>query len=66
MESSCGSNSKEESGSTGWFDQRETIDEELPLTFSNTLWLEIFQEKPRRFGRCADDSINIQILVACL
>ncbi|GMY08020.1 phospholipase SGR2-like [Fagus crenata] len=34
---SSGGNSKEESGSTGWSDQREAVDEELPLTFSNTV-----------------------------
>ena len=41
---SSGGNSKEESGSTGWSDQRETVDEELLLTFSDTVWLENFQE----------------------
>uniref|UniRef100_A0A2N9H1D4 Reverse transcriptase domain-containing protein n=1 Tax=Fagus sylvatica TaxID=28930 RepID=A0A2N9H1D4_FAGSY len=41
---SGGGNSKEESGSTGWSDQRETVDGELPLIFSDTVMVRKSQE----------------------
>ena len=46
-----GGNSKEEIGSIGcWSDQGETVDEELPLTFSDMVVVRFFfQEKPTRF-----------------
>ena len=45
---SCKGNSKEESGSTGCFDQRETVDEELPLTFSYMVMVRIFSKKAKK------------------
>ena len=48
---SCGGNSKEESGSTGWFDQRETVDEELPLTFSDIVMVRNFSKKAKKIWK---------------
>ncbi|KAM4075704.1 hypothetical protein ACJW30_12G007500 [Castanea mollissima] len=48
---SSGGNSKEESGSTGWSDQRETVDEELPLTFSDTVMVRNFSRKAKKIWR---------------
>ncbi|KAK2658501.1 hypothetical protein Ddye_005034 [Dipteronia dyeriana] len=48
---SSGSNSKSESGSgsTGWSDQRETADEELPLTFSDKNMVRNFSRSAKKF-----------------
>ncbi|KAI9200153.1 hypothetical protein LWI28_003443 [Acer negundo] len=48
---SSGSNSKSESGpgSTGWSDQRETADEELPLTFSDRNMVRNFSRRAKKF-----------------
>nr|XP_023882469.1 phospholipase SGR2 [Quercus suber]POF22783.1 phospholipase sgr2 [Quercus suber] len=48
---SSGGNSKEESGSTGWSDQRETVDEELPLTFSDTVMVRNFSRKAKKIWK---------------
>ncbi|KAL1324861.1 hypothetical protein AAHE18_13G120900 [Arachis hypogaea] len=40
--------SKYESGSTGWFDRRETVEEEVPLTFSDKVMVRNFSSKARR------------------
>ncbi|KAL4594274.1 hypothetical protein ACB092_12G009000 [Castanea dentata] len=48
---SSGGNSKEESSSTGWSDQRETVDEELPLTFSDTVMVRNFSRKAKKIWR---------------
>ncbi|KAL4594280.1 hypothetical protein ACB092_12G009400, partial [Castanea dentata] len=48
---SSGGNSKEESGSTGWSDQRETVDEELPLKFSDTVMVRNFSRKAKKIWR---------------
>jgi hypothetical protein len=50
-EESSGGNSKEESGSTGWSDQRETVDEELPLTFSDTVMVRNFSRKAKKIWK---------------
>ncbi|KDP45614.1 hypothetical protein JCGZ_17221 [Jatropha curcas] len=42
-------NSKVESSSTGWTDQRETKEEELPLTFSDRMMVKSFSRKAKRF-----------------
>ncbi|XP_035544760.1 phospholipase SGR2 isoform X1 [Juglans regia] len=47
-EESSATNSKEESGSTGWCDQRETVDEELPLTFSDNIMVKNFSRKAKK------------------
>ncbi|OMP07951.1 Shoot gravitropism [Corchorus olitorius] len=44
-----GDRSKDESVSTGWSDQRETTDEELPLTFSDRNMVRNFSRKARSF-----------------
>ena len=49
-ESSMG-NSKEESCSTGWSNQRETVDEELPLTFSGTVMVKKISRKAKKIWR---------------
>ncbi|MED6167907.1 hypothetical protein PIB30_007222 [Stylosanthes scabra] len=41
-------NSKNESGSTGWFDRRDTVEEEVPLTFSDKAMVRNFSSKARR------------------
>ncbi|KAL5776199.1 hypothetical protein ACOSP7_009125 [Xanthoceras sorbifolium] len=46
---SSGSNSKGESGSTGWSDQRDSADEELPLTFSDRNVVRNFSRKAKKF-----------------
>ncbi|KAK9995130.1 hypothetical protein SO802_024833, partial [Lithocarpus litseifolius] len=48
---SSGGNSKEESGSTVWSDQRETVDEELPLTFSDTIMVRNFSRKAKKIWK---------------
>ena len=50
-ESSCGGNSKEDGGSTGWSDQRETVDEELPLTFFDTVMVRNFSKKAKKIWK---------------
>lgn len=47
-EESSGTNSKDESGSTGWSDRRETVDEELPLTFSDDVVVRNFSRKAKK------------------
>ncbi|WCJ19112.1 Phospholipase SGR2 [Euphorbia peplus] len=42
-------NSKEEKISTGWFDQREIEEEELPLTFSDRMMVRNFSSKAKKF-----------------
>ncbi|KAJ9167294.1 hypothetical protein P3X46_021958 [Hevea brasiliensis] len=49
LELSSGHNSKDESSSTGWTDQRETKEEELPLTFSNRMMVKNFSRKAKKF-----------------
>ncbi|XWS21970.1 hypothetical protein CRYUN_Cryun30bG0103700 [Craigia yunnanensis] len=44
-----GGSSKHESVSTGWSDQRETKDEELPLTFSDRIMVRNFSRKAKKF-----------------
>ncbi|XP_024026506.1 phospholipase SGR2 isoform X3 [Morus notabilis] len=44
-----GSNSKDKSGSTGWSDQREAIEEELPLTFADRSMTRNFSSKAKKF-----------------
>ncbi|OMO89133.1 Shoot gravitropism [Corchorus capsularis] len=46
---SNGDRSKDESVSTGWSDQREITDEELPLTFSDRNMVRNFSRKARSF-----------------
>lgn len=46
---SSGHNSKGESGSTGWSDQREYGEEELPLTFSNKTVVRSFSRRAKKF-----------------
>ena len=50
-EKSAGGNSKEESGSICWLvvwsDQRETVYEELPLTFSDMVMVRNFSRKTK-------------------
>ena len=46
-----GGNSKEESGSTGWSNQRETVDEKLPLTFSDTVMVRKFSRKAKKIWK---------------
>ncbi|XP_022718415.1 phospholipase SGR2 isoform X4 [Durio zibethinus] len=48
VESNRGS-SKDESVSKGWSDQRETTDEELPLTFSDRIMVRNFSRKAKKF-----------------
>ena len=48
---SSGGNSKEESGSTGWSDQRETVDEELPSTFSDMAMVRNFSRKAMKIWK---------------
>uniref|UniRef100_A0A2P2MMR8 DDHD domain-containing protein n=1 Tax=Rhizophora mucronata TaxID=61149 RepID=A0A2P2MMR8_RHIMU len=48
-EESSQSNSGNVTGSGGWFDQRDTAEEELPLTFSNRMMVKNFSRKARRF-----------------
>jgi hypothetical protein len=54
-EESTGGNSKEESGSTCWSvvwsNQRETVDEELPLTFSDTVMVRNFLRKAKKIWK---------------
>ena len=55
-EKSAGGNSKEESGSIGWYvvvwsDQRETVDEELSLTFSDTAMVRKFSRKAKKIWK---------------
>ena len=54
-EESAGGNSKEESGSTCWSvvwsDQRETVDEELSLTFSDTAMVRKFSRKAKKIWK---------------
>ncbi|KAK8681498.1 hypothetical protein V6N13_053900 [Hibiscus sabdariffa] len=40
---------KGESASTGWSDEREAIDEELPLTFSDRIMVKNFSSKAKKF-----------------
>ncbi|XP_024954305.2 phospholipase SGR2 isoform X2 [Citrus sinensis] len=46
---SGGDNSKGESGSTGWSDQREYAEEELPLTFSDRAVVRSFSRRAKKF-----------------
>lgn len=46
---SGGDNSKGESGSTGWSDQREYAEEELPLTFSDRTVVRSFSRRAKKF-----------------
>ena len=46
---SSGHSQKDESSSTGWSDQRETKDEELPLTFSDRMVIRNFSRKAKKF-----------------
>ncbi|XVE60731.1 hypothetical protein DITRI_Ditri05aG0151200 [Diplodiscus trichospermus] len=46
---SNGGSSKNESVPTGWSDQRETTDEELPLTFSDRIMVRNFSRKAKKF-----------------
>ena len=48
---SSGGNSKEESGSTGWSDQRETVDEKLPLAFFDIVMVRNFSRKSKKIWR---------------
>ncbi|KAB1210959.1 Phospholipase SGR2 [Morella rubra] len=43
-----GGNLKEDSGSTRWSDQRETVNEELPLTFSDSSMVRNFSRKAKK------------------
>ncbi|XP_065870375.1 phospholipase SGR2-like isoform X2 [Euphorbia lathyris] len=42
-------NTKEENISTGWFDQREVEEEDLPLTFSDRMMVRNFSSKAKKF-----------------
>ena len=44
-----GGSLKDESVSTGWSDQREITDEELPLTFSDRIMVRNFSRKAKKF-----------------
>jgi hypothetical protein len=45
---SSGGTSKDEIGSTGWYDQSET-NEELPLTFSDRMMAKNFSKKANKY-----------------
>ncbi|XP_015578711.2 phospholipase SGR2 isoform X1 [Ricinus communis] len=49
LDESSGQNSKDESSTTGWSDQRETKEEELPLTFSDRMMIRNFSRKAKKF-----------------
>ncbi|KAF1873815.1 hypothetical protein Lal_00029521 [Lupinus albus] len=41
-------NSKNESASTGWYDQRDNVEEDLPLTFSDKVMVRNFSSKAKK------------------
>ncbi|KAJ9676197.1 hypothetical protein PVL29_024946 [Vitis rotundifolia] len=47
-EEANGGSSKNENGSTGWTDQREAADEELPLTFAERIVIRNFSRKAKK------------------
>ena len=47
-EEANGGSSKNENGSTGWTDQREAADEELPLTFAERVVIRNFSRKAKK------------------
>ena len=47
-EEANGGSSKNENGSTGWTDQREAADEELPLTFAERVVIKNFSRKAKK------------------
>lgn len=47
--SSSEGNSKSESASISWSDQRETAEAELPLTFSDRMMVRNFSRKAKKF-----------------
>ncbi|XP_034677192.1 phospholipase SGR2-like [Vitis riparia] len=47
-EEANGGSSKNENGSTGWTDQREAADEELPLTFAERVVVKNFSRKAKK------------------
>lgn len=49
LEGSGGDNAEDESSSTGWSDQREIKEEELPLTFSDRMVIRNFSRKAKKF-----------------
>ncbi len=50
-EESGGGNLKEESSSKGWSDQRETVDGELPLTFTDMVMVRNFSRKAKKIWK---------------
>ncbi|KAJ7950329.1 Phospholipase SGR2 [Quillaja saponaria] len=51
---SIGRSSKGESNSAGWRDQRENVDEELPLTFSDKVTVRNFSRKAKKILKISD------------
>ena len=47
-EEANGGSSKNENGSTGWTDQREAADEELPLIFAERVVIKNFSRKAKK------------------
>ncbi|XP_061362840.1 phospholipase SGR2 [Gastrolobium bilobum] len=45
---SSGANLKYESSSAGWYDQRDTVEEDLPLTFSDNVMVRNFSSKAKK------------------
>lgn len=48
---STGGSAKLESSSAGWYDQRDTVEEDLPLTFSDKVMVRNFSSKAKKIMR---------------
>lgn len=46
---SSGESLKHESTSAGWYDQRDTVEEDVPLTFSDRVMVRNFSSRAKKF-----------------